>query len=164
MMNSKLTRRGFLGATAAMGAALTTMGAGALKAAPTDKTFKNELHKAFICEKPTEENVKAHAEAGFEGFEVTSWGMSDDEIKASKKLADDYGLRVHSVMRGGWDMPFNEGDEAQLEASKESVRKALRAASLSFSPDENTLLSYLKEVSVTAPEDARFVPKKIFFS
>ena len=42
--------------------------------------------------------------------------------------------------------------------------QALRAASLSFSPEEGTLLSYLKEVSVTAPEDARFVPKKIFFS
>ena len=112
MMNSKLTRRGFLGATAAMGAAFSTMGVGALNASPAAKTFKTELHKAFICDKPTEENVKAHAEAGFEGFEVTDWGMSDDEIKAGKKLADDYGLRVHSIMRGGWDLPFNGGDDA----------------------------------------------------
>ena len=131
MMKTKLTRRGFLGTTAAMGAAFSTFGTGALKGAePAAKKFKTELHKAFICDKPTEENVEAHAEAGFEGFEVTDYGMSDDEIKAGKKLADDYGLRVHSIMRGGWDLPFNGGDDSYRKVCKESVRKALRTASL----------------------------------
>jgi len=38
--------------------------------------------------------------------------------------------------------------------------QALRAAHLSFSPEKDSPLAYLTDVSVTAPEDARFRLKK----
>jgi hypothetical protein len=86
MTTSKLTRRGFFGTAAAMGAAFSTVGVGSLKAdAGAAKAYKTELHKAFICPVPTEENIKAHAEAGFEGCEVTNWNQTEEEIKAGKK-------------------------------------------------------------------------------
>lgn len=112
-----------------MGAAFSTVGVGSLKAdAGAAKAYKTELHKAFICPVPTEENIKAHAEAGFEGCEVTNWNQTEEEIKAGKKLAEDYGMRVHSVMRG-W-ASLGAENPAERAASLETCRTAIRTASL----------------------------------
>lgn len=122
----RMTRRDFFGTTA-MGAALSMMGTRSLFA-DNCGGFKTKLYKAFICSEPTEDNLKAHAEAGFEGFEVTNWNQTEEEIKAGKKMADDYGLRVHSIMRG-W-ASLDASDEAERKASLETIRIAIRNAAL----------------------------------
>lgn len=125
---TRLTRRAFLGTTAALGAAIPmTELTGALFAQEAAaKAYKTKLYKAFIADAPNAENCKAHADAGFEGLEATKWDIEPDEAKKNRKIAEDCGLRVHSVMRG-W-ASLNADDPAERKASAESIKKAIRTA------------------------------------
>ena len=125
-MTEQMTRRGFFKGAAALGAALST--AGMAKAeSPAPKSFKTELHKAFISFQPNDEIFKAHADAGFEGVELTNRGQSDAEVEADIRLAEKYGLRIHSMIGGGAD--FNSEDPATRAAGQEKLRRAIQVIS-----------------------------------
>ena len=128
-MTTRLTRRNFLGTTA-LGAALSMTGSVSSLFADeaAGKSYKTTLYKAFIAGEPTPEACKAHAEAGFNGLEVTNWNATADQIKANRKIAEDYGLRVHSIMRGWANL--NAEDEAARKESVESIKTAIRTAAL----------------------------------
>lgn len=95
----------------------------------TKKNFKTVLFKSFIADSPTPEVCKAHAEAGFQGLEVKSWDASEDQIRKGKQVADDFGLRVHSVMRG-WSTNLNSEEEGVRRQSLETIRKSIQTAAL----------------------------------
>ena len=117
-MNSRLTRRDFLAASAAVGAGLAL--AGRLDAAP----WKTTLHKAMI-DGPSEDVLNAWKAAGFEGMESSHWQASPQQAAAARKMAESLGMRIHSVLLGWGNM---NGGDAALADSVAKMETALWAA------------------------------------
>jgi hexulose-6-phosphate isomerase len=111
-------RRDFLGATAAAGAGLLA-GSRAL-AAP----FKTRLSKAMI-RRPTQAEMNPLKEAGFDGLETNVWNVRPDEAAKARKVADNLGLKIHSVLYGWAD--FDAPDESTVAKYVAEVATALRA-------------------------------------
>jgi hexulose-6-phosphate isomerase len=118
-METTLARRQFLGrmaaaSTFALVSPLISRGAARAK-----------LRSAMIVGEVTEKALLPLKEAGFEGVE-TSHVCPEAEAARGREVADQLGMRIHSVLRG-W-MEFNSGDPAKVEESLEKTRAALRAA------------------------------------
>jgi len=118
-MKSQVTRRNFLAASAAVGAGL--MVGRSLSAAE----YKTKLHKALIG-KPTVEILSQWKAAGFEGIESTQRAATVDEAVAARKVADQLGMKIHSVLYG-W-ANFNSPDQAVVDKDIAAVETSLRAA------------------------------------
>src|SRR3954468_20063121 len=119
-MYPKLNRRHFLSATAA--ATACTL----LPVFPSrGAQFRGKIRKAKIVGQVTEASLKPLKDAGFDGVETTHI-CPEEEASKGKAVAEQLGMRVHSVLRG-W-MEFNSDDPKKVEDSLESTRKALRAA------------------------------------
>ena len=118
-MKNFVNRRDFLAAAAATGAGLTLIGRG--EAAP----MKTTLHKALIGH-PTEQTLAAWKAAGIEGIEATTWNVKPTEAAKVRKVADKFGMKIHSVMRA-W-VNFNSSDPAAVQRDIASVETALGAA------------------------------------
>ncbi len=127
-MQRQWTRRDFM-TTTALGAGAAILSSnfnrlGALaSAAESGKSYKTELHNAFIVGKVTAEEMEKLASIGVEGVETTLWDVDVQEAREARKIAEAAGIKIHSVMRA-WTN-FNT-DSA--EADVETVKKALRAA------------------------------------
>jgi L-ribulose-5-phosphate 3-epimerase len=117
-MQSPYSRRQFLGTVTA--SALAVAAPYPLRAAP-----RARLRRAMIVEKVTEAALKPLKDAGFEGVETT-YICPESEAARGREVAENLGMRVHSVLRG-W-MEFNSNDPAKVEDSLEKTRAALSAA------------------------------------
>ena len=93
-------------------------------AAESGKSYKTELHNAFIVGKVTAEEMEKLASIGVEGVETTLWDVDVQEAREARKIAEAAGIKIHSVMRA-WTN-FNQADS--VESDVESVKRALRAA------------------------------------
>ena len=114
-----------MGFTAALTAGYTLgMGSGAVSVESAEVAFKTKLKKALIVNKPTEENLKQIKEAGFDGVEAGVISLA--EAEACRKVADNLGMKIHSVLRG-W-AEFNSPDKDKYDASYVKTEEALRAA------------------------------------
>ncbi|HRR79437.1 MAG TPA: sugar phosphate isomerase/epimerase family protein [Planctomycetota bacterium] len=93
-MSIRVSRREFL-ATCAAGAGLAALGR------THAAEFKTKLQKAVILGEKSmnDETLKRLKEAGIEGIEAHT--VPVDEAKKARDLAEKYGLKIHSVMRGG---------------------------------------------------------------
>jgi L-ribulose-5-phosphate 3-epimerase len=120
LMQLLLTRRQFLGRTAAT-SAVVMLAARQLQAAG----FRRRLRKAMIIGEVTETALQPLKEAGFNGVETTHI-CPESEAVQGRAVAEKLGMRVHSVLRG-W-MEFNSDDPKKVEESLEKTRLALRAA------------------------------------
>jgi L-ribulose-5-phosphate 3-epimerase len=145
-MKNQITRRDFLGATAAAGAGL--MAAGRLRAAP----LKTTLHKALIGS-PDEETLKSWKAAGFEGMEANNWNATPAEAAEGRKRAEKLGMRIHSVLRG-WTN-FNSPETSQVADDVASVETALRAAQ-GYGADA-VLLVPCRVGKMAIPEDREYI-------
>ena len=114
-----MDRRSFLtrSALAAAGLAFGTRGAQA------QGGFKHMLHKALIVGKPEEAVLAKMKAAGFEGVEAGI--IPPAEAAECRKMAEQLGMRIHSVLRG-W-ANYNESAE-QIAADLKTDEAALRAA------------------------------------
>ena len=119
-MTKPLTRREFLAASAAAGAAMAATG----RADAADVGLTTKLHKALITGKINEKNLAAMKEAGFEGVECGAWNVKPAEAAKARALAEKTGMRIHSVLRA-W-LNFNQ--PKHVEADVKSIEVALRAA------------------------------------
>ena len=119
-MKSSLSRRHFLAAASAA----TACSVFAPQSARTAE-FKSKIRKAKIIGKVTEVALAPLKAAGFQGVETTHI-CPEEEAAQGRAIADQMGMRVHSVLRG-W-MSFNSDDPKAVENSQEQVRLALRAA------------------------------------
>ena len=113
-----MRRRDFLAATAAALAGSTIPGP--LLAASESKRFQ----KALIGE-PTAETFQQGKAVGFEGMETTEWRVTPEQAAQSRKLAESFGMPIHSVMFG-WGK-LNKGESAFAETVAR-MEQALRAA------------------------------------
>jgi len=124
-MTTRLDRREFLAAAAAIGAG-TMMGSRA--AAAETPGFSTTLHKALLGA-PSEKTLAAWKAAGFEGMETVgeaAWRKSPAEAARDHLVAEKLGMRIHSVLFG-W-MNFNSPDAGQVARDIENSKTALRAA------------------------------------
>jgi L-ribulose-5-phosphate 3-epimerase len=119
-MSALFTRRHFLGQTASA-AALVLCPSHSLRAA----TFRGRLRKSILVEGISKDVLLRLKQAGFEGVE-TNAVCPDEEAAQVRAMADELGMRVHTVQAGG--MRFNSSDAERVENSIEMTRLALRAA------------------------------------
>ncbi|OHB70138.1 MAG: hypothetical protein A2V70_04850 [Planctomycetes bacterium RBG_13_63_9] len=117
-MKNQISRRDMLAAAAVAGAGFCS--AGRLPAAP----LTTRLHKALIG-KPTEEALKSWKAAGFEGIESTDHAASPQSAAAARNLAENLGMRIHSVLYG-W-ANFNTDSVDKDVAAVEVALKACQA-------------------------------------
>jgi len=121
-MNHSLSRRNFLAATAVSAAA----GAGLLTAPRSEAAeFKTKLYGAMI-RSPNERVLAELQAARFEGLETGDRAVTPQKAEEARKLAEKYGLKIHSVLFG-W-ANFNSPDAGTVEKDIAAVGTALRAA------------------------------------
>lgn len=65
-------------------------------------------------------------QAGFEGVEVPP--VSLDEAGKMRAASERAGVRIHSVIYGGWHAPLSDADPAVVERGRRDVEAALRCA------------------------------------
>ena len=144
-MRHTWTRRNFLATTAAAGVGL--LAAGQLGAAPA--TFRRK--KALIGV-PAPETWEKYRAAGFEGMEATDWEIAPDAAAKKRELAEQLGMRIHSVLRGWTE--FNSPQAEQVTQDIASVETALKACQ-GYGADALLLVPcrLLKEVALPKPEE-----------
>jgi hexulose-6-phosphate isomerase len=121
-----LTRRELLGAAA--GAALVSA-AGRGEAAATSgpwRAKKSLLYSMLPKELSLEEKFRLARDVGFEGVEAPP--MSVEEAGKMRAAADKAGVRIHSVIFGGWHAPLSDPDPAVVERGRRDVEAALHTA------------------------------------
>ena len=118
-MKPTMTRRDFLAATVASGAAL------AMSHRAEAGPFKTTLYKSLIGT-PTEKTLASWKEAGFTGMETNASSVSSDEAAKAREIAETLGMKIHSVLRG-WTN-FNSPKPEVVEQDIASVVTALKAA------------------------------------
>jgi len=114
-----MERRAFLAQTAGLAAA-----AMASRAVAAPK-YKGVLKKAIIVGKITPAGMKNVKDAGLDGVETTAI-LPPEQCAEGRKIAEDMGLKVHSVLRA-W-AEFNSTDPKQVKGSWDVSANALRAA------------------------------------
>lgn len=120
-MDTRLSRRGFLAGSAAMGAGLV------LAPRPAAAAWQTTLHKALIGV-PSPQVFEKWKAAGFEGMEVDwrGWqGTHSPDPAAAGRMAESQGMKIHSVLFGWGNL---NGGEAALADGVAQMETALRAA------------------------------------
>ncbi|MCY3024563.1 MAG: sugar phosphate isomerase/epimerase [Planctomycetota bacterium] len=121
-MTHEVTRREFLGRSAAVGIGLAVAGGGSAEEAK----FKTTLKKACIVARPNEAALKGAKDAGYDGVESTDCAVPPEEAVKCREAAEKLGMKIHSVLRG-W-MEFNSKTPDAVAKSIAAVEQALRAA------------------------------------
>jgi L-ribulose-5-phosphate 3-epimerase len=128
-MEQPIHRREFIKAstTVAAGLSLGVRSSAAQTRAtpPAPLRFKTNPHKALIA-RPTEDDLKHLKEAGFDGAEGRS-SVSPDEAARMRAMAEQLGLRIHSVLIDSWS-EFNSPEPSVVERSVTLAQAALRTA------------------------------------
>jgi L-ribulose-5-phosphate 3-epimerase len=128
-----LNRRELLGATA--GAALTAVAgrsaepaSGAEPAASTGEwRAKKSLLLSMLPERMSlEDRCRLARDVGFEGIEAPP--MSIPEAEKLRAAAEKAGVRVHSVIFGGWHAPLSDPDPQVAERGRKDVEAGLHCA------------------------------------
>jgi len=120
-MKRLISRRHFLASTTVAAAAAATT----LPTISKATEYRTHIRKAMIIGPVTEKALTPLKEATFDGVETTHI-CPEEEAAKGRVVAEQAGMRVHSVLRG-W-MEFNSEDPKTVENSLQSTRKALRAA------------------------------------
>jgi len=77
---------------------------------------------------PPADRFKLARDCGFDGVEMPP--VAEAECEGLRSAAEKAGLRLHSVIYGGWSPPLTHPDASQREQSLKNAEAALRAASL----------------------------------
>ncbi|MDD2598872.1 MAG: sugar phosphate isomerase/epimerase [Kiritimatiellae bacterium] len=122
----QLKRRSFIkGAVFATAGVAVMRGSQAL-AADAEQTFKTQLYKSHIKPRATDELCQKLMQAGITGLELTDKGVSIQEARAGRVLAEKHGMTIHSFM-GGW-ASLGESDLAKRRQAVEDTKNLIRIA------------------------------------
>lgn len=127
-MYQPLSRRRFLNGAA--GAALAALGPGDLRLAaqPPASPFKKALLWDMLPKNlPVEERFRLCRAVGFEGVEFPPVADAE-EAKRMRAAAEAAGVRIHSVIYGGWHLPLSSPDPAVQERGVRDAQNAIRSA------------------------------------
>ncbi|MDH7601849.1 MAG: sugar phosphate isomerase/epimerase family protein [Armatimonadota bacterium] len=131
-MNRREFLRMALGTTAAFRVATTRSSAVAPTHQLKDAGDPGSLKKAVILDmiperQSLEERFALARDLGFQGLEVRpadDLSLADQMREAAQKT----GIRLHSVMFGGWQAPLSSPDKQTAEKGAEGIRSALKFA------------------------------------
>jgi len=80
-----------------------------------------------------EDRFKLALDVGFEGVEGPP--CSEREAEQLRKASDSSGLRIHSVIYGGWDAPLSSGDPEVVARGLKNTENAMKAAKIMGADD-----------------------------
>ena len=153
-MNNESSRRDFLKASIAVGAAELSSGLGASVASPLPEA--GHIKKALQIEMLPKnlsyaDRMKLVKDVGFDAIEGQT--VTDEhEAEEIKKAADDAQVRIHSVMNmAHWANPLSSSDPAVVEKSLEGMRTSLHNAKL-WGADAVLLVPAVVDAKVTYRE------------
>jgi hexulose-6-phosphate isomerase len=130
MKDTSMGRRDFLRTTAAATVAAGVAGSPLTGAAaePAAASLKKALQLGMLPEKLSDaDKFKLAKACGYEGIEASP--MAD--LEAAKKMGETAraaGIRIHSVLYGGWEAPFSDPDPKVIEKGLKGMENALRSA------------------------------------
>ncbi|MEP6757205.1 MAG: sugar phosphate isomerase/epimerase family protein [Chthonomonadales bacterium] len=130
-MNSKMNRRDFMAtsvtASVAAASALTVSASAETVMPPADGPKKALIFDMLPNKLSIEDRMKLAHDCGFDGVE--SGPISDQaQCERMRAAAEKAGIRVHSVIYGGWDPPLTDPDPAKREKSLENAQNAMQSA------------------------------------
>ncbi|MDZ4858281.1 MAG: sugar phosphate isomerase/epimerase family protein [Candidatus Hydrogenedentes bacterium] len=130
-MNDSISRREFISHTAAVGAGLTILSmAGHSATAQAKTTFPKAVIWGMLPKDLSDEDkIKLAKSCGFDGIEMPPL-PADDHAKELAGLAKKHGVKMHSVIFGGWHAPLSHPDPAKVDEGKAGVETALRLANI----------------------------------
>lgn len=118
-----MQRRPFLGAlgtSVAMATGASAGTSGGIKKAVVYSMLPNNL--------PPADRFKLARDCGFDGIEMPP--MPEAECEGLRRSAENVGVRLHSVIYGGWNPPLTHPDAAKRAQSVQLATQALRSARL----------------------------------
>jgi hexulose-6-phosphate isomerase len=124
-----MNRRTFLSATSGAAASLIARGAGGQPAAGGGKPKKAVMWSMLPRQLSVEDRLKLARDVGFAGVETPPVTVPG-EAEKMRGAAEAAGIRIHSVIYGGWDPPLTHPEPAAREQSVRNAEAALRSAKL----------------------------------
>lgn len=121
-----MKRREFLAQSAAGAALAAGLGPIAVNAAPEARIKKAVIYTMLPSAMPPADRFKLAKDCGFDGVEMPP--IPEAECEALRTAAEGAGIRLHSVIYGGWSPPLTHPDPAQREQSVKNAEAALRSA------------------------------------
>jgi hexulose-6-phosphate isomerase len=103
--------------------------AGREKAQPGGKPKKSLVWSMLPGALSPEDRFKLAAAVGFEGVEMPPI-TEPAQCESMRKAAEKAGIRIHSVIYGGWDPPLTHPDAAKREQSVKNAEAALKGAQM----------------------------------
>lgn len=154
MPNRAVSRRTFLSSAAMTGVGLTLATSCKSTPAPKPQKSSGRFPKAVIWgmlpkELSDEDKIKLAKSSGFDGIEMPPL-PADDHAKELAGLAKKHGVKMHSVIYGGWQAPMSHPDPAKIDQGKAEIENALRLAKIIGA--DNILL-----VPAVVNEEVRYV-------
>jgi len=147
-----VNRRSFLKRSAlAAAGTLAFQGLSAEAAEGVVQDFKTQLYKSQIKPKISDELCQGLMKAGISGLELTDKGVTIEEARAGRVLAEKHGMTIHSFM-GGWSS-LGEIDPAKRKASVEDVANWIR---ITAAYGASTMLLVPHRIGGTMPKPAEF--------
>ncbi len=126
-----MSRRRFLGASAAALAVPMVPDRKAKIEGPKSDSWhprKAVLWSMLPTSLSPEERFRLARDCGFDGVEVPPVGP--EEAAQLRAAADKTGIRIHSIIFGGWEAPLSSADPAVVTRGSENVRNALHSAQI----------------------------------
>lgn len=146
-----ISRRQFVSRAVAAGASAGILSfAGRAARAQQKAAFPKAVIWGMLPEKMSDEDkIKLAKECGFDGIEMPPL-PADDHAKELAALAKVHGVRMHSVIYGGWGAPMSHPDPAKVDEGKAQIENALKLAKILGA--DNILL-----VPAVVNEEVRYV-------
>ncbi|NUM52788.1 MAG: sugar phosphate isomerase/epimerase [Candidatus Hydrogenedentes bacterium] len=131
MPNRAVSRRTFLAHATMTGTSLTILTMlGQRAGAQTKSAFPKAIIWGMLPEALSDEDkIKLAKACGFDGIEMPPL-PPDDHAKELAGLAKKHGIKMHSVIYGGWSAPMSHPDPAKVDQGKAEIENALQLAKI----------------------------------
>ena len=124
-----MNRREFLGKTVGAATALGLVGASGAEAEQAENRPKKACLFGMLPNNLSlEDRFKLAKDVGFEGVEAPP--LDGVEAEKMRAASDKAGIRIHSVIYGGWGSPLTSGDPVVIERGLKEVQSALNGAKI----------------------------------
>ena len=130
-----MNRREFVSATAAAAVtAASAVATGAQDIGPAaNRPKKAVMYTMLPGNLSPVDKFKLAKDVGFEGVECPP--VSEQEAEVLRKASDAAGIRIHSIIFGGWDAPLSSNNPEVVERGLKNAEAGLKAAHIMGADD-----------------------------